>query len=63
MVAAGIPGLALVFAVGGKVAVVVVVTAVGLAPPVGREVVRDSSPVVPVGRGVKVVLLGSGTLD
>lgn len=63
MVVAGIPGLALAFAVGGKVAVVVVVIAVGLAPPVGREVVRDSSLVVLVGRGIRVVLLGSGTLD
>lgn len=63
MLVAGIPGLALAVAVGGKVALLVVVTVVGLAPPGCREVVRDSSWVVLVGRGVRVVLLGSGALD
>ena len=64
MVVARIPGLALAVTLGGKAAVaMVVVTVVGLAPPGCREVVRDSSRVVLVGRGVRVVLLGSGALD
>lgn len=59
MLVAGIPGLALTVAVGGKIALVVMVTVAGLAPPE----CRDSSRVVLVGRGVRVLLLGSGTLD
>lgn len=63
MLVAGTPGLALAVAVGGKVAVVVVVTGGGSAPPGRREIVRDSSRVVLVGSGVRVVLLCLGALD
>lgn len=62
MLVAGTPGLALAVAVGGKVAVVVV-TGGGSAPPGCREILWDSSRVVLVGSGVRVVLLWSGALD
>lgn len=63
MLLVGIPGLALGAAVDGKIAVVVVVvTEVALATPVGREAV-DSSLLLLVDRGVRVVPLGLRPLD